>query len=511
MDERTEKLSRERNEIKFGVILSYMLIVANTIYGLLITPFILNYVGDSAYGVYKSVASISASLAVMDLGLGTTMTRYMARYNATKDKDNAENFIDMVFVQFLILLAVIAVIGICILFFLPELYDNTFSATELTLARELLAILLINMVLRLFENLLFGILNGYEHFTFSNGFKLINVILKFTLILIVLPLVKDIKMVVLSETVLVTTTILIFIIYIRLRLKIVPKLKRWDNSLFKESFGYTVLMFIQSITVQFNGNVDNVLVGALQGASFVTLYSMALTIFGMYENLSGSVANIMLPKVTKQVVAGNSNSQLQASVEKAGRYQFFLLAAALGGFVCLGKDFYKLWLGDAFEDCYYLVLILIVPVTIPMIQNVALSILRAENKMVYRTVTLSVSCVCNFVITFLGIKFLGYWGAAIGTSCATLLNLLMMNIYYHKNLGFKILRMFANIIHGTLPAALIATIVTGIIHHFFNGTWLSFIVNIIVYLIVYGFSLLMFGMKEDEKSAIFGRIVRKAK
>ena len=84
----------------------------------------------------------------------------------------------------------------------------------------------------------------------------------------------------------------------------------WDNSLFKESFGYTVLMFIQSITVQFNGNVDNVLVGALQGASFVTVYSMALTIFGMYENLSGSVANIMLPRVTKQVVAGNSNSQL---------------------------------------------------------------------------------------------------------------------------------------------------------------------------------------------------------
>ena len=63
-------MSRESNEIKSGVILSYMLIVANTVYGLLITPFILNYVGDSAYGVYKSVASISASLAVMDLGLG---------------------------------------------------------------------------------------------------------------------------------------------------------------------------------------------------------------------------------------------------------------------------------------------------------------------------------------------------------------------------------------------------------------------------------------------------------
>ena len=82
-------VSNERKEIKSGVLLSYALIFVNTIYGLLVTPFILRYVGDSAYGVYKSVASISASLAVMDLGLGTTMTRYMARYNATEKKDDA--------------------------------------------------------------------------------------------------------------------------------------------------------------------------------------------------------------------------------------------------------------------------------------------------------------------------------------------------------------------------------------------------------------------------------------
>lgn len=502
-------MSRKIYEIKSGVALSYMLIVANTIYGLLITPFILSNVGDSAYGVYKSVASISASLAVMDLGLGATMTRYMARFNATKDKDNAENFIAMVFVQFLVLLVVIAVIGVSILFFLPELYNDTFSASELILAKELLGILIINMVLRLFENLLFGILSGYECFTFSNGFKLINVILKFALILIVLPWIKDIKIVVLSETFIVISTILIFIFYIILRLKIRPRLKKWDTSLFKDSFRYTVLMFIQSVTIQFNGNVDNILVGALQGASFVTVYSMALTIFGMYENLSGSVANIMLPRVTKQVVAGNTSAQLQASVEKAGRFQFFLLAAALGGFICLGKDFYKLWLGDAFADCYYLALILIIPVTFPMIQNVSLSILRAENKMVYRTVTLVVSCVCNVLITFIGIEFWGYWGAAIGTACATILNLLMMNLYYHKKLGFEILQLFANIMEGTLLAAILATVVTGIVHYFFNGTWISFIVNILVYLAVYGIFLLLFGMKEDEKQVILGRFARK--
>lgn len=499
----------ERKEIKSGILLSYALILANTVYGLLVTPYILKYVGDSAYGVYKTVASISASLAVMDLGLGTTMTRYMARYYATKEKEKAENLAGMIFTQFLILATVILLVGVGALVLLPSLYSDTFSTAELGLAKELLCILVLNMVLRMFENLLFGILSGHERFRFSNSLKLANVIVKFALILLVLPLVKNIKLVVLSETFVVTVTIVIFVIYIASVLHLVPKFKKWDNALFKESFGYTALMFIQSVAVQFNGNVDNILIGAQQGAVFVTVYSMALLIFGMYENLSGSVANIMLPKITKQVVNGNSSAELQKTVEKAGRLQFLVLAAALGGFIALGKDFYKLWLGDAFKDCYSLVLILIIPVTFPMIQNVTLSILRAENKMIYRTVTLAVSCVCNVIITFVGIKFLGYWGAALGTAVATVLNLIMMNAYYHKVLHFNIMRLFVNIMKGTLPAAAVATVVTSLVHYVFYGTWISFIVNAIVFLTVYGIALLLFGLQREEKEAIFGKFARR--
>lgn len=501
----------ERKEIKTGIVLSYALIFVNTIYGLIVTPYILKYVGESAYGVYKSVASISASLAVMDLGLGTTMTRYMARYHAASEKDSAEKFVGMIFMQFLVLVFAIFGVGVGVLVFLPSLYEDTFSTTEMSLARELLCILVLNMVLRLLENLLFGILSGYERFRFSNSFKLINVLLKFGLIIIVLPFIKDIKMVVLSETLIVTITIILFSIYIISALHIIPRFKKWDKTLFRESFGYTALMFIQSITVQFNGNVDNVLIGAEQGAIFVTVYSMALTIFSMYENLSGSVANIMLPKVTKQVVYGNSNEELQRTVEKAGRYQFLVLAAALGGFLTLGKDFYKLWLGNSFSDCYYLVLILIIPVTFPMIQNVALSILRAENKMVYRTITLAISCVCNILISFVGIKIWGYWGAAWGTACATIMNLILMNVYYHKILHFNILRLFTNILKGISLAAIIAIIITSLFHYIFNGTWVSVIINTVIFLVVYLTALLLFGLQEEEKKMIFGSVMRKTK
>ena len=483
----------KEKEIKIGVFLSYLLIAVNMLYSLFVTPYILRYIGESAYGVYKTISSISASLVIMDLGFSSTMTRYIAKYNATGEKEKAQNFAGMIFAQLFILEFIIMVVGFVLYILIPSFYGKTFSDSELSLAKDLLIILVINIMLRMLENLFFGILNGYERFIFSNSARLINIILKLAVIAVLLPLVKNVKLVVLAETALVTLTIIVFSVYFRIVLKFKPKLKKWDFSLFKESFGYTFLMFIQSITVQFNGNVDNMLIGAMQGPGFVTIYSMAIAIFSMYENLSGSIANIMLPRVTQKVVNGAGSQELQKVVEKTGKYQFALLAAALGGFIVLGKDFYNLWVGSSFKDCYYLTLILIIPVTFPMIQNVALSILRAKNKMLYRTVTLMFSCLFNIIVTFVGIKFFGYWGAAVGTAGATVLNLIMMNIYYKMTLNFKIAKMFFNIMSKVLPAAFIAVIMTWIISNVFHGTWFTFVVSAAIFITVYGIFLTVFG------------------
>jgi len=492
-------------EIKIGAILSYFLLIANTIYGLIVTPYILKYVGSINYGVYKSVSSISASLAVMDLGLGATMTRYMAKYRATGEKEKAQNFAGMIFVQFGIIALAIVFVGTFITVFVDRIYNQTFSSDNVELARGLLIILLVNMVLRLLENLFYGIINGNQKFAFSNSVRLASVVIKFTLIYVLLPIVKNVLVVVLSETLIVLVCISIYIIYTKIKIDLLPKLTHWDGAVFKESFGYTLLMFIQSLTTQFNGNIDNIIIGAQLGATMVTIYSMALLIFNMYENLSGAIANLMLPNIMDKVVSGVSSEDLQPTVEKSGRYQFLILAAALGGFVVLGKDFYRLWLGSIYTDCYYLTLILIVPITFPMIQNVTLSILRAQNKMVYRTVTLVVSCGFNVVATVIGIKLWGYWGAAVGTSLATLLNLVMMNIYYRKYLGFKIIKLFYNIFNKILLCACIAALVTFFVHRVMVLSWFSFIANAVVYMIIYIGCLLVFGLNKSEKQTILGK------
>lgn len=500
---------KSRNEIKNGLILSYLLIFINMVYGLLITPYLLKYVGNVDYGVYKSVSSLSASLAVLDLGLGSTMTRYMSKYNAEKDYKTANNFSAMMFIQYFIIAGIIAVVGVCVQLSLESIFGAKFSESELLLAKGLLIFLILNTVLRLFENLLTGIAGGFEHFTVSNGVKIGSIVLKVALLFVFLPYTRNVMLVVILETVVVIAACVVLIIYILKVIGIRPKLIKWDNKLFRESFGYTGLMFVQTLTIQFNGNIDNILIGASLGVVSVTIYSVSLQLFGIYEHLSGSVANIMLPNIAKRIAKGESSDKLQQGVEKAGRLQFAILAAALGGFIVLGKDFFYLWLGKDFGDCYYITLMLIVPVTFTMMQNVALSVLRAQNRMLYRTVTLAISCMINFGVSIVCLKYLGYWGAAIGTVVSTVSNLIFMNIYYKIKLGFKIIPMFIHIMGKTLPCAAIAGALTFLLHTVFGGSWISFIVNAIVFMLIYITLLMVWGLKKEEKEMLLGRFALK--
>lgn len=498
-----------KKEIRIGAFLSYFLLLLNTVYGLLVAPFILRHVGQETYGVYKTIASLSASLAVADLGLSSTMTRYIAKFLAEGDKKKANNFIGMMFIQ----CSIVAFFFISISFVaytqIDTIYASTFSRNQMLIAKNILLILSASIVIRLFENLAFGILSGSERFSYGNGIKIVSLLLKIFLIFVLLPLTHNILIVVASETIVAIISLAAFLIYSKRSISLFPKLIYWDKRLFKESLGYTVLMLAQTITIQFNGNVDNILIGALIGASSVAVYSMALLVFNMYENLAGSISNLMLPSITKKVVAHVGYKELEKDVIKVGRIQYFILGAALGGFFLLGRDFFNIWLGNGYDDCYYLTLVLMVSVTLPIVESVTLSILRAENKMLFRTIALIISCLFNIGITIVGINYFGYFGAVIGTAASKIIGLVIMNVYYKKKYGFRIFSLFFNILAKTSFCILITTLVLSKLRFNLPNTIINFALNAFAFVFLYCVLLAALALNTDEKLYIKNLFNRK--
>ena len=421
----------ETRQVNLGAILSYVLIILSSLYSFVITPYMLGTIGASEYGVYKIIGSMTTTLAVLDLGLGSTVQRFLAKYRAQKEIKKCYNFSAMSLMQAVIIALLMIVIGFFLFFSIEPMYSKSFTVIEIARAKQIYILLIICTVLHVFENVLFGIISGYNKFIFTNSFKISGIFIKSILYLVILPIYKNSVAIVLISLLIESLTIIVEYLYMVLILHHKIKLYFWDSVVFKESLAYTMLMFVQAIIIQLNGNIDNIVIGAVIGTGAVSVYSFALQIFNMYEQCATSISGVILPSVTNMIYGGASTRDLESFVIKYGRFQWMVLGAVLGGFICFGKEFFAVWLGPGFEDCYYLSLILIIPVTFPLVVNVCLAILKAKNMLKFRTIALAYSAVLNLIFTIIGTRIWGYWAAAVGTALSTIVSgVISLNVYY---------------------------------------------------------------------------------
>lgn len=500
-----------KSEVKYGALLSYILIFLNSIYGLVIAPFVLSTIGTSEYGVYKSIGSMTASLTILELGIGGTMQRYIAKFNSFNQRKEASNFSAMGVIQAICLAGIMISVSVGLFFSIDKIYASSFTLFELNRAKQVFIIQVFYFVFHIFENVLFGIISGYNRFVFSNTVKIVTLLIKISLYFVFLPIFKNALVIVSISLGLEWIIILFEIIFIKKVLKHKIRLYKWDRALFKESFIYTILLFVQSIIIQFNGNIDNIVIGAVMGTTAVTVYSFAVQIFSMYETCATAVSGVILPTLTNQIHSGATPKDLEKTVIKYGRVQWLFLGAALGGFLCCGREFFSVWLGEGFNDSWYLAIILMVPVTFSLIINACLAILKARNLLRFRTISMAYSVLINVIFTVLGTRVFGYWAAALGTSLYTIVgSIISMNIYYQKKLEFRIIRIYYRIFTRITPCLVVATIPCLVLNMFMYGSWLSLIIKIITFILVYGVTLILFGLNGDERKEILFKRGEKA-
>ncbi len=493
-----------RNEVKYGAILSYLLIFVNAVYGMVVAPFILRTLGPSEYGVYETIGAMAASISVLEFGIGSTMQRYIAKMHSLKQEREIENFSAMGLIQTVILSLAMAVTGFCIYFTIEPAYSGSFTGAELARAKEIYILFIVQIILHLFESFLFGILAGYNRFTFSNGLKLGTLGLRILLCIVLLPIYSNAVALVSTTLVMEVALIITELIYLKKVLGHRSRLYHWDRELFRESFVYTLLMFAQTIIVQFNGHVDSWVIGAYVGTGAVALYSFAIKIYNMYQQCAMSISGVLLPTVTKRLLQEASPRTMEDLVIKYGRLQWSFLSALLAGLFCLGEEFFLLWLSDSLgptaRDCWILCLILIIPMTPPLVTNVCLTILRAKNRMRFRTISLGYAVVVNIILTLIGTYYWGYWAAAAGTALSTVIgSVISMNIYYHKKLKISMTRIYAGILRKITLCPIVAALPCLLLNRFWKGSWVAFIGKVGVFLVIYLPLLWYYGFSREER------------
>ncbi len=253
--------------------------------------------------------------------------------------------------------------------------------------------------------------------------------------------------------------------------------------------------------------MDKFLLGRFSGIAAVAIYGVGEQINSMYLQFSSSISNVFIPKVNRIVAESNDNKKLTDLFTMVGRIQFIVLVLILTGFCFFGQSFIKLWVGEGYESAYYVAMLLILPVTVPLIQNLGIEIQRAKNMHKARSIVYFFIAIANVFISIPLIKRFGPSGAAFGTAISlTVGNIFFMNWYYHNRIGLDMFYFWKNIAKFIL--ALIIPAVVGIVINLFvsMNSLIVLFICIAFYTLIYCISMWFIGMNEYEKQLIMGSV-----
>ena len=498
---------------KAGVLLSYMGEVVKILVNLIYTPIMLRLLGQSEYGLYQLVYSVVSYLSLLSLGFGSSYLRFYSRYKAQKDEDGVAKLNGMFMIIFCLISLICVGCGIVMLANIRSIFGTGLTENEYVTARILMGLLIMNLALT-FPNSVFNcVITANEKFLFQKLLILLqNIFSPFLTLPLLLMGYGSVGMVL-------VTTFLTLVVLISNMLVCFKKLhirfclKKIQISLLKELWIFTFFIFLNQIIDQINWSVDKFLLGRLSGTIAVAVYGVGSQINTLYLQFSTSISNVFVPKVNRVVAETNDNVLLTDIFTKVGRIQFIVLGLILSGFIFFGYPFIKMWAGNEYKDAYVVAILLIAPVTVPLIQNLGIEIQRAKNMHKARAIVYLFIAIANIFISIPLIRMCGPTGAALGTTISLVAgNIIFMNWYYHVRMGLNMFHFWREIANF-IPALIVPCMVGIIIAKFADITnVISLGVFAIVYTAVYGISIYFLGMNDSEKKLVeepVGKILRK--
>lgn len=497
----------EISQRKSGVILSYAGEIVKILVSLIYTPIMLRLLGQSEYGLYQLVYSVVSYLSLLSLGFGSSYLRFYSRFKAQKDDDGVARLNGMFMVIFCTISVICVLCGIVMLGNIRNIFGTGLTEREYATAKVLMGLLIINLALT-FPNSVFNCsITAHEKFFFQKLLILLqNICSPFLTLPVLIMGYGSIGMV--SVTTFLTFAVLLSnMFYCFKKLHVRFCFRGFQFSLLKEMWVFTFFIFLNQIIDQVNWSVDKFLLGRLSGTAAVAVYGVGGQINTLYLQFSTSISNVFVPKVNRVVAETDDNDVLTKLFTKVGRIQFIVLALILSGFIFLGRPFIKMWAGDGYETAYFVAILLIAPVTVPLIQNLGIEIQRAKNMHKARSVVYLFIAIANVFISIPLIKMFGPAGAALGTTISLVAgNVIFMNWYYQKRIGLDMVYFWKQI--ASFIPALIAPCVVGIfIMEFANITGLVKLgAFAIVYTVFYGISMYYLGMNAEEKQLVMGPI-----
>lgn len=339
------------------------------------TPIMAHYLGQEGYGMWLLGMSILTYLAIVDMGLTFSATRFLAVAVGSGDQQRQAAVIAVSGRYFRIMGWTVTLGSLSVLWLIPWLLPGKSHVWDL-----MLAILFCGVTLSLrFHFRMPGLLlRAHVRYDLQAWASIIRVVAQTTAMCLVLFRDGGLLGVGLVHGLGDCLELALQAAFAR-RLRISVYAPAADDDrlaeLRKDLFHYTRDMLLNSVGNTFRTQVGPMVIGKLRGAAEVSIYSVSTRVLGILHDVTNAMFGGIVLTAFGQLHGAEDKKRLNREFNRVTTITAGFGAWAVGGLVLFGDAFIHRWLGDSFAPSYTILLILAVPHAFSIMQYPAYNLL----------------------------------------------------------------------------------------------------------------------------------------
>lgn len=394
-------------------------------------------IGQINLGIWDFGWSLVSYLSFSNLGIGSSVNRYVAKYRAVNDINGLRKAVSSVAVFQIAVSIFVTIATVAITFLLPFYFSNKLK-TNINDAQWVVLLLGLSIAIEQGFNPFRGVISGCHRWDLHNALNVFSRIVAFVGMVGVLLLglgLRELSFAYMAATLVTEIIRMIYAYRVCPGLKLHISYVRWEQAKEMILFGWkTVIATLSPLIII---QTTNVLVVNFLGPATLAILSRSVNLTRRVETLTNRFSFVTTP-IAGAMQAGNRSDDIKVFLIESIRYMIAFVLPLILILIFFGDLILTVWMGPKYANSWVLA-ILAIGYFIQISQSPALRILVGMN-LHGRVGVISLATV--LVLYFLGILVVGKVGwSLISTSLLISIPLMVGNgvvIFFASCYYFKI-------------------------------------------------------------------------
>ncbi|HEX2269535.1 MAG TPA: oligosaccharide flippase family protein [Pyrinomonadaceae bacterium] len=488
-----------------NVSVNYLVNGTELLIGIFMLPFNVAHLGQSAYGLWVLVASITIYFSMFDLGFGMANVKYVAKYRAQGDVQSLNETTSTIFCVF----SAMGLLTFLVALALAWNLENFFSLTAEQARTGRIVFLCISAYVSLgFPFGVFGgIVNAYQR-QYLNGM----VAFVTAIVVAVVNVAVLLAGYGLAELVMATMAVrvLSYVAYALNAYRVFPELRIrpgfFSFDRLREVTGFSFFILIIDLANKLNYSTDTIVIGAVMGTAAVAVWAVAQRLIEIVQRITDQLNAVLFPVVVDSSTVERVD-KLQKILIQGMRLSLAMVVPIATVLGLTARPVVMVWVGPNFEGAVNVIYILCIVVAVRVGNATSTVILKGAG--LHKVLALSnfSMAVSNLVLSVLLVRWYGLIGVAIGT----LIPIVVFSMFVVfpaacKRVELSRLTVLRESIWPATWPALVMAVFILLARPYSDGSWRWLVGQAILAALIYTALFLRFAISRTERDWYFNKV-----